>query len=313
MQIPGRKGAAAGLPRPRPSRATRRQNWILFAFAAPALLLYVVFFVVPTLQSVQYSVTNWDGYSPSFDYVGLDNFVRALTNDDLFLNALANNLKFWLVVVIFQTFFALILAIFLMKESRGSSLLRGVFFFPTILSSISVAYIWKFIYDPNFGLGNRILEAVGLGQFSSAFLGDDRQAIYWVALTQVWFHAGQMMTIFVAGLQSVPSELYEAAEVDGASRWRRFRHVTWPMIAPATAIVLAYTTIQAFKAFDLILGLGGNPPKGSLDIMSTRIYTTFANGEFGYAAAQSLLFVATIGIVTWLLKRGAALTQPSSE
>ena len=313
MRIPGRKATPAGLPRSRPSRATRRQNWILFAFAAPALLLYVVFFIVPTLQSVQYSVTDWDGYSPSFNYVGVDNFTRALTNDDLFTNALTNNLKFWLVVVILQTFFSLILAIFLMKESRGSSLLRGLFFFPTILSSISVAYIWKFIYDPNYGLGNRLLEAVGLDQFTSAYLGDDRQAIYWVALTQVWFHAGQMMTIFVAGLQSVPAELYEAAEVDGASRWRRFRHVTWPMIAPATGIVLAYTTIQAFKAFDLILGLGGNPPKGSLDIMSTRIYTTFANGEFGYAAAQSLLFVATIGIVTWLLKRGAALTQPSSE
>lgn len=308
-----RAPAAAGLPKARVSPATRRTDLAMLAFTVPALALYVVFFVVPTFQSVQYAVTDWDGYSPTFNYVGIDNFTRAISNDMLFTNSLVNNLKFWLFVLVFQTLFALVLAVFLMRESRSSSWLRGLFFFPTILSSISVAYIWKFIYDPNFGLGNRILEAVGLGQFTSSYLGDDKAAIFWIAITQVWFHAGQMMTIFVAGLQGVPAELYEAAEVDGASRWKRFTHVTWPMIAPATSIVLAYTTIQSFKAFDLILGLGGNPPKGSMDIMSTRIYTTFANGQFGYAAAESLLFVATIGVVTWLQKRAVALTQPSIE
>ncbi len=313
MKLLTKRTGAAGLPRARKSRATRRTEFAFLLFTAPALALYLTFFILPTIQSVQYSVTDWDGYSPSFNYVGLDNFTRAITNDTLFVNSLTNNLKFWLFVLIFQTFFALILAVYLMKQSRTSSMLRGLFFFPTILSSISVAYIWKFIYDPNFGLGNRILEAIGLGQFSSSYLGDDKAAIFWVGVTQVWFHAGQMMTIFVAGLQSVPAELYEAAEVDGASRWKRFAHVTWPMIAPATSIVLAYTTIQTFKAFDVILGLGGNPPKKSLDIMSTRIYTTFANGEFGYAAAQSLLFVIIIGIVVWLQKRVVSFTQPSEE
>lgn len=205
------------------------------------------------------------------------------------------------------------LALFLVKESRGASWLRGIFFFPTILSSISVAYIWKFIYDPNFGLGNRILETIGLGQYTSSFLGDDRAAIFWIGVSQVWFHAGQMMTIFVAGLQSVPAELYESAEVDGASKWQQFTQVTWPMIAPATSIVLAYTTIQSFKAFDLILGLGGNPPKGSMDIMSTRIYTTFANSQFGYAAAQSLLFVVVIGVVVWVQRRAVGLTQKKTD
>ena len=92
----------------------------------------------------------------------------------------------------------------------------------------------------------------------------------------MWFHVGQMMIIYVAGLQQIPQELYESAEIDGAGRWQQFRYVTLPMVAPATAIVMAYTTVQSFKAFDLILGLGGNPPKGSLDILSTRIYAGFA-------------------------------------
>jgi raffinose/stachyose/melibiose transport system permease protein len=97
--------------------------------------------------------------------------------------------------------------------------------------------------------------------------------------------------------------------VDGATPWQRFRHVTWPMIAPATAIVMAYTTIQSFKAFDLILGLGGNPPKPSLDILSTRIYTTFANSEFGYTAAESVLFMALIAAVTLVQRRTVRLLQ----
>ena len=281
----------------------------LYLFPLPALVLYVVFFAVPTVQAVQYAVTDWDGISPDYQVVGMENFQRIATGDDLFRGALANNLKFMLVVVVFQTLFALVLALFLVKNTRGSVVLRALYFFPTILSSVSVAFVWKFMYDPNYGLINQTLDVVGLDALRGSFLGNPGAAIYFVAVTQVWFHAGQMMVVFVAGLQQVPRELYESALVDGASRWQQFRHVTWPMIAPATAIVLAYTTIQSFKAFDLILGLGGNPPKRSLDILSTRIFTTFTNSEVGYSAAQSVVFVLIIALVTWLQRRAVRLTQ----
>jgi len=258
---------------------------------------------------VQYAVTDWDGFSADYNVVGLDNFRTALTGDDLFRNALTNNLKFMLVVVVAQTVLSLLFAMFLTKNTRSSIALRALFFFPTILASISVAFIWKFIYDPNFGLINQTFDAVGLDGLKSPFLGDDSKAIFFVAITQVWFHVGQMMVVYVAGLQQVPQELYESARVDGASRWHEFRYVTWPMVAPATAIVLAYTMIQAFKSFDLILGLGGNPPKASLDILSTRIFTTFANSQFGYAAAESVLFMILIVLITWLQRRAVRLTQ----
>jgi raffinose/stachyose/melibiose transport system permease protein len=306
-------GKTRSLPRVRRSRRPRRgatrTHPALLLFPLPALVIYVIFFAIPTVQAVQYAITDWDGFSATFENVGTDNFRRILTGDDLFMNALLNNVKFMLVVVVFQTIFALLLAVFLVKNSRGSVLLRALFFFPTILSSVSVAFIWKFIYDPNFGLGNRVLARVGLDGMQLAYLGDAATAIYWVAVTQVWFHAGQMMVIFVAGLQAVPAELYEAAEMDGAGKWTQFRHITWPMIAPATAIVVAYTTIQSFKAFDLILGLGGNPPKASLDILSTRIYTSFANSEFGYAAAESLVFMAVIAAIVVAQRRVLKLTQ----
>lgn len=301
---------SASARRRRRSRHRRREEFVLLAFTVPALALYIIFFILPALQSFQYAITNWDGYSADFDYVGLSNFTRALTNDTLFLNSLTNNLKFWLVVVTLQTLFSLMLAVLLFRGTRGSALLRGVFFFPTILSSVSVAYIWRFMYDPGYGPLARLL---GLFGADSAFLGNGDIAIYLVALVQVWFHAGQVMTIFIAGLQSVPAELIEAAQVDGAGRWRRFANVTWPLIAPATAIVTAYTTIQSFKAFDLILGLAGNPPRSSMDLMSTRIYTTFANGQFGYAAAEAILFVAMILALTFALRRFLKLTQPGVD
>lgn len=275
----------------------------LYLFPLPALVLFIFFFAIPTLQAFQYAATDWNGFSADFRNVGADNFGRAATGDSLFTNAIVNNLKFMLVVVFAQTLLSLVLAVFLTKNTRTNILLRALYFFPTILSSVSVAFIWKFIYDPNFGLINQGLQSIGLDNMTQGFLGDDQFAIYWVAITQIWFHTGQMIVVFVAGLQAIPAELYEAAEMDGASKWQQFKSVTWPLVAPAMGIVVAYTTIQSFKAFDLILGLAGNPPKGSLDILSTRIYTSFANSEFGYAAGQSVLFMLFIGAVTFAQRR----------
>jgi len=287
-------------------RSPTRVNPALYLFPLPAVAVVAFFLVMPTLQAFQYAITDWNGFSAAFNYVGLDNFVRAFTKDSLFTHALTNNLKFVLLVVIAQTLFSLVLALLLTKNSRGSILLRALFFFPTILSSVSVAFIWKFIYDPNFGLANSVLRTVGVD--GGAYLGNDAQALYWVAVTQVWFHSGQMMVVYIAGLQAIPRELYEAAEMDGANKWQQFKSITWPFVAPATSIVVAYTTVQSFKAFDLILGIAGNPPKASLDILSTRIYSTFANSEFGYAAAQSIIFMAMIALVTWLQRRLLRLT-----
>lgn len=301
-----------------PSRRRRRRRGAtrvhpaLWLFPLPAVVLYVIFFALPTLQAFQYSVTDWDGYSAAFRNVGLHNFTTIGTNDDLFRTALFNNVKFLLVVVVLQTILSLLLALLLQRNSRTSTALRALYFLPTILSSVSVAFVWKFMYDPNFGLINQTLGAIGLDGAKSSFLGNSNMAIYWVALTQVWAHTGQLMVIFIAGLQQIPAELYESADLDGVGRWQRFRYVTWPLVAPATGIVVAYTTVQSFKAFDLILGLGGNPPKNSMDILSTRIYTTFTNSQFGYAAAESIVFMLIIALVSFLQRRAVRLTQPAA-
>lgn len=292
-------------------RNPMRVHWSIYLFPVPALALTVAFLLVPLLQSFQYAATNWNGYSPAYDWVGIDNFVKALFDDTLFQNSLVNTLKFTFVVVIVQTALSLLLAVLLVRNSRSSVWLRSVYFFPTILSSVAVGFIWQFIYDPTFGLIRGILHSIGLGALSGSYLGDSQTGIYLVALTQVWFHAGQLMVVFIAGLQVVPRELYEAAEMDGASKWRQFRSITWPMIAPATTIVVAYTTIQCFKAFDLILGIAGSPTPNNLDILSTRIYNTFANEHYGYASAESIIFMIVIGIVVYAQRRILKCTQAS--
>ena len=290
----------------------------LFLFPVPALAIFVFFFAIPTIQAFQYAVTDWDGYSADFNNVGVKNFLRVVSGDNLFANAAINNVKFLLVVVIVQTLVSLVLAMAVLKNSKTNIVLRALFFFPTILSSVSVAFVWKFIYDPTFGLGNAVLGGlakipglvgIDMDPVRLGYLGNDSAAIFWVAIAQCWAHIGQMMVIYVAGLQSIPAELYEAAEVDGANRWQRFTSITWPQIGPATAIVMAYTTVQSFKAFDLILGLSGIPPKSSMDILSTRIYTTFANSQYGYAAAESIIFMILIAVLTWLQRRGMKFIQ----
>lgn len=314
LVVPPRTEPKSGVQEPKSSlgwvhRITGGNHPGLFLFPLPALVITVVFFLLPTLQGFQYALTDWDGYSNNFSNVGLGNFTKVVSgNDDLFTGALLNNLKLMVVVVVLQTGLALFFAILLVKNSKASIAIRALYFFPTILASVSVAFAWRFMYDPNFGLINSFLGAVGLDSWKGTYLANSGLAIFFVAITQVWAHTGQVMVIYIAGLQQIPAELYEAASIDGATRLQRFKSVTWPMAAPATAIVIAYTTIQSFKAFDLILGLGGNPPGSSVDILSTRIYDGFANSKFGYAAAESILFMALILVVTWMQRRAAKLS-----
>lgn len=273
----------------------------IYLFFIPGLILYSIFFLYPTVSALFYSFTNWDGLGETYSFVGIDNYLRAFTGDSIFLKTVGNNLQFMLFVVIGQTIVALIFAIFLVKNTKVNIFFRALFFFPTILSSVSVAFIWSFIYDPTLGILNELFDAIGLGFLQQNWLGDAEIAIYSLAVTQVWFHAGQMLIIFVAGLQSIPGELYEVAKIEGAGTWQTFRKVTWPLLAPSATIVVAYTTIQSFKAFDLVFAMTGGGPNYSTEIIATYIYEiAFRNYNFGYASAISVIFMMIIGFVTYV-------------
>lgn len=273
----------------------------LFGFILPGLILYGLFFIYPTGRTLYYSFTDWDGVSFEWNWVGVEHYIRAFTQDIVLHQALANNVKFLLFVVVFQTLLSLLFAIYLVKNTKLNIFLRALFFFPTVLSSVSVAFIWSFIYDPSLGLLNRLLTDWGLGMWKHAWLGDAETAIYSLAFVQVWFHTGQMLVIFVAGLQGIPAELLEAAQVEGATRWQRFRHVIWPLIAPAATIVVAYTTLQSFKAFDLVFAMTRGGPNHATEILATHIYhIAFRSYQFGYASAVSVLFLLLVGTLTFI-------------
>lgn len=269
----------------------------------PALLIYVVFYLYPTLSNLRYAFTKWDGFLEP-EFIGIGNFTRAVTNDDVFRKVLGNNVEFSFLVIVFQTAFSLVFAIFLLKTTKTSVFLRTLYFFPTILSSVSVAMVWQFLYEPNLGAINTILRNVGLDSLALSWLGSETITLRALAFTQIWFHTGQMMVVYIAGLQQIPRELYEAAEVDGASRWQQFKSVTWPMALPTTAVVMAYTTIQSFRAFDLVFAMTGGGPNNSTSILVTMIYSTaFAEYRFGYAASLSIYLVLFIVLLTWVQRR----------
>ncbi|MGN7457978.1 carbohydrate ABC transporter permease [Paenibacillus pasadenensis] len=271
----------------------------LLLFLLPGVLLYGFLFLYPTAAGLFYSFTDWDGLSPSFRFVGLDNYATSLESL-VFQKAVFNNVKFMLAVVIAQSALSLGLALLLARNSRSSTALRALYFFPAILSSVSVGLIWSFVYDPGIGMLNASLRAAGLESWTRNWIGSKDIAIYSIAFVQVWAHAGQMMIVFIAGLQSIPAELYESARIEGGNRLQIFRRITWPLLAPSATIVVAYTTIQSFKAFDLIFVMTDGGPNHATEILSTYIYhTAFASYRFGLASAGSMLFLAVLGLLTY--------------
>ncbi len=271
--------------------------------AFPAVAVYSFLYLYPAIQNLLYATERWDGVTKP-EQVGFHNFAHLATDDDLFMKIVGNNIRFTLIVVIFQTAFSLLFATFLLKNTKTTILLRVIYFFPTILSSVSVGLIWTFLYNPNFGFINASFKAIGLDGLALNWLGDTRYSLYAIAVTQVWFHTGQMVIIYVAGLQQIPADLYEAAEVDGASRWQQFKSITWPMALPTTAVVVAYTTIQSFRAFDLVYSMTQGGPLNSSDLIVTSIYNTaFASFKYGYASAQSVVLILVVLFVTWLQRR----------
>lgn len=299
-----RKGASSRPPKSGPrGRLARSNDRAYFLMAIPALLVYALFYLYPTLTNLRYAFSEWDGLQEA-KFIGFKNFTRSLTNDDIFYKVLGNNIEFTGLVVIFQTALSLLFAIFLLKNTRASVALRTLYFFPTILSSVSVAMVWQFLYEPNLGPLNVFLNSIGLDFLALNWLGSETVTLRAVAFTQVWFHTGQMMVVYIAGLQQIPQELYEAAEVDGATRWQQFKSVTWPMALPTTAVVMAYTTIQSFRAFDLIYAMTQGGPNNSSSILVTLIYlTAFNEYRFGYAATQSIYLIVFILVLTAVQRR----------
>lgn len=301
-----------GRPDGRPAvRRSRKHRPFLTAlpYLVPAVLLYGYFVVYPMLDSVRLSFFEWSGFRTEEPrWVGFDNYVRMFTNDPVFWRALQNSVIWVVLSLLVPMVLGLLLALGLNRQMVGRNLMRSIFYIPSVFASITVAAMWRWIYNPTLGLVNQILEQIGLGHWAQTWLGDPKIAIYSVFVASVWQAVGFPMILFLAGLQTVPTELVEAARLDGANAWQVFRNVTMPALRPTTVVVVILTIINSLKVFDLIVGMTGGGPAQSTQVLALWSYTqSFTNHSFGAGGAvATVLLVLSLCLVVpymaWSMK-----------
>ena len=293
--------------RERTARFSSRRYPIITAlpYLIPTIVLYGYFIVYPMLDSVRLSFYKWSGFrTETPEFVGLANYIRMFTKDPVFWQALRNSI-FWVVLSLaVPMLLGLLLALALNRKMIGRNLMRSVFYIPAVFASITVAAMWRWIYNPTLGLINQLLTAIGLESWTQSWLGDPKFAFYSVFIASIWQAVGFPMILFLAGLQGVPPELVEAAKLDGASAWQVFRNVTMPALRPTTTVVVILTTINSLKVFDLIVGMTGGGPAQSTQVLALWSYTeSFSNHQFGAGGAVStvLLLVCLCLVIPYLV------------
>lgn len=277
--------STAPLQRP----GTRRPSTMPLLFAAPALAIYLGFLVWPALQALWISLTDWDGLSDRKTFVGLANYT-AMLSDPVVGIAVVNNLLWAVVTIALPLALGLLLAVVLNRRSRTSPVLRAVFYAPAVLPLVSIASIWAWLYDPTDGAINTVLGTIGLEALQQSWLGQDSTALWSVMIPAVWVRTGFPMLLYLAALQSIPDELYEAAAMDGASRWQQFWRITVPSLRDTHYIVLALSLIESFKVFDLVYAMTYGGPGYSTQVMGTWMYSNvFQYFEAGYGTAIAVV------------------------
>jgi raffinose/stachyose/melibiose transport system permease protein len=274
--------------RPRPRKA-RHGGAVAWAFALPALIVYVVFLVYPALSSLWFSFTDWDGLSPTYNVVGIDNY-RKMPSDPVFVQAATNNAIWAVVTIVFPVVIGLVLAVLLNGRVRGKSFLRLIFYTPAVLPLVSIASIWGWLYNPQYGAINAVLRDIGLDSLAQPWLGQDSTALPAAMIPAIWLRVGFPMLLYLAALQGINRELYEAATVDGANRWQLFWHVTMPGLKHAHYVTVALSVIDSFKVFDLIYAMTYGGPGTATQVMGTWMYfNVFQYNQAGYGTAIAVV------------------------
>jgi multiple sugar transport system permease protein len=298
--MPAAAGAAQGSRRHGPRGRSRLTPYL---FIAPNLALFSVFVFFPLLYAVYVSTREWSLIDTP-RYVGADNYLR-LASDPLFWQSVRNTLVYSVATVPTSLALGLALALALNRELLARSFLRSLYFLPVVISSVATAVIAAWLFNDNYGVINTLLRKLGMGPVP--FLSSPRWALLSLVLTTLWVRVGFCMVVYLAALQSISPSYHDAAEVDGASRWQRFRHITWPLLRPATFLLLILNVIYSFQVFDLIFVMTGGGPGFSTTMVVQYIYqSAFVSSEMGYASAMGIvLFAMILGftLLQWRVNR----------
>lgn len=268
----------------------------------PTLLVYLVYIILPIIIAIYYSFTNFTGIGKP-EFVGFSNYVR-LFNDTIFWVAFKNTFIVLLVTTTILIPGAFLLALLLNQKLRGVGVLKAINYSPSVIAPIMVGLIWVFILDPEIGLINTFLEKIGLGKLAFEWIGGDTLTPYSVAIVQIWQSLGYIATIFLAGLTLIPEELYEAAEIDGASKFKQLVNITIPLLNGTFKITFILVITLVFKVFETVIQLTNGGPNHLSEVFVTYMYyQTFLSGEYGYgmsiavaALLATILFVGVFAI-----------------
>jgi ABC-type sugar transport system permease subunit len=281
-----------------------------YLFLLPALLLIGAFTLLPFVQGIALSFQSWDGVGRDTPFVGLRNYERVL-GDSIFWTSMRNAALFGLIGFLAGNALSLGMAVAVSANPRGATFLRIAYYLPGVFSVVVVGLTFQWLLQPSVGLVNRTLVALGLESLKHNWLSEPATALPSVAAVYIWYHWGFGFLLFLAGLQGVPRELYEAAAIDGADAWQRFRHVTWPQLMPVTTIVSILTLLAALQIFATVQVLTNGGPGYYTEVPTLRIYKEgFQFNRFGVAAAMSVIFGAILMLLSlgqiWASRRFGA-------
>jgi raffinose/stachyose/melibiose transport system permease protein len=277
----------------------RLREWRSWVWVAPAVALLLVFVYYPIVDNIRLSFYSWSAFSPKTAFVGLDNY-RTAFGDPVFRRALVNNVLYAVISIVFQVGVALVLAAVLEEVvgPRMRGVLRTVYFIPATISITVAGILFSFIYNPQIGLVNSALKAVGLGSLAHDWLGSPHTAIFGIIGMSQWQSIGYTAVLFMVAIQRIPSEIYDAAKVDGASGIRTFFSITVPLLREMTTLVTILTLSGAFLVFNEVMVMTSGGPSNSSQVLGTWLYqNAFLQDDMGYAAAiATVIFLITFAI-----------------
>ena len=268
----------------------------------PALGIYTLFYIVPIAAAFFFSFTDWNMdrmNAPKF--AGLRNFIN-LFGDEVFLRSAGNTMLFAVMTTVLKLAVGLALALLVVQKFKGNGFFRTLFYLPCVLSCMIIGLLFTGILKMD-GLLNNALRAVGMESMICDWLGKYGTAMFWIIFIEVWMWAGFNMFLFISGLQSIPAELYESAQMDGASAWERFVKITLPMLAPSFTVVTTLNIRGGLKVFDLVYALTGGGPGFDTQVLSTYAYRAFGLGLLGKSSASSMVLSVGVVAVTFAMNR----------
>lgn len=280
------------------SRKKITEKSITFAcFTVPGLILYSIFFILPIAMGIYYSMTNWNGISPHFDFVGLRNYIK-LFSDKRFFKSLTFNLQYSVLLIIGIVGLSLILAIMLNSKIKAITTFRAFYFLPAVLSAMTVGLIFNQIFYRMLPVIGKVLHIDAL---STNILANPRLAIYGILFVNIWQGVAIPTVLFLAGLQTIPVDLYEAASLDGANSWQRFKKITFPFLIPVLSVVLVMVLKSGIMVFDYVKSLTEGGPAGKTESIAMLIYNQgFVENRYSYSIAEAIitgLIICAISVV----------------